>query len=145
MEISNFRNITWTSSVVVMKNICLSECGRNYRELQKSLVLTKDFSQSPSQDLNGTCQTQVRSITTSANLLRRRADFPWQVQSTWTCRGSVEMLVRGTNILLTVLKWAEGLTLYSWFLFTFRNRRYSKSSTLHFCEDHLKWQKITKY
>lgn len=48
--------------------------------VQTSLVLTKDFSQSPSQDLYGTCQTQVRSITTSANLLPRSADLPWQVQ-----------------------------------------------------------------
>lgn len=53
---------------------------KELRRVQKSLVLTKDFSQSPNQNLNGTCQTQVRSLTTSANLLCRSADLPRQVQ-----------------------------------------------------------------
>lgn len=58
--------------------VCLNVEGTT--ESAKIPVLTKDFSQSPSQDLNGTCQTQVRSITTSANLLCRSSDLLWQVQ-----------------------------------------------------------------
>lgn len=130
-----------------MKNICLSECGRNYRELQKAPVLTKDFSQSqPRSKWNmphtGQKHYHFSQLASFTGLQTYNDKCKWWVQPTCTHRGSVEIFESVINFLSTVLKWNEGLILYSWFLFTLRNKRYSKSPSLHFCGDHLKLQKI---
>jgi len=130
-----------------MKNICLPECGRNYGECKRpwswprilvrvpaKIYMEHAKHKSEALPLQPTCFPGVRTY-------HDKCKFVW---SMWTSREATEMLVRVYNFLLTVLKWAEGLILYSWFLFTFRSRRDSKSPLLHFCGGHLKWQKIMK-